>query len=690
MNPKKGLVGKELPVASKQGSAKGGAAKPALGSKMASQKDLTKGSSGKSLLTLEEVGERLRVGESHVQNWLKDGLLKGSSQGVQPYELEKFRAKYHQEITRAQNAPQRSEKRAEPKPQPTPTKKKPVVEKDKASVPAPEPSPGPIASVFAALGSVLSNLLRSKKKPAKTAPYVRPPEIDEDSIEFDEPVVAPIAATAVTAHISRSKVTSAEELVPPPAPSQEVWPSLEDLSSQTSSTPTWLQASSEPGDVHETLILRADQIQQAMRAAPTPPSTSEGLGSASLARELQEEKQRNQKLLQQLQDQRRIELDLQDEMETLKQRLDLSVNSEREVRAQLKRSRQELQTALEELEQRPPAGMHDPEETRKLLEEKQAWEAERTHLLQQNAQLDQRKSLLEQQIERLRAQAEEIRQHGLQWHQLATKQDQQLRALKQQHSDLEVEAERALAELERRVVESEAVRARAEAAYQQMASRAQSLQSQLEDMERLSGGNAFAELQARDHKILQLQARAEQFQASIASLESQQRAQIQRWEQELQASASWVQKLTDAVAQRDRRIQELEAQVAQAGARESNFNEEELKSQVMSLRVELTSLRRNYEIITLQAKNLENQLQEARRTAAPAPITPPPAAPAPSPVAAPPVLSLDISPKAPPQDEEGGFRRRLNNRLRALGVGSEERTGGLEPPPFLELELPES
>ena len=95
MNPKKGLVGKELPVASKQGSAKGGAAKPALGSKMASQKDLTKGSSGKSLLTLEEVGERLRVGESHVQNWLKDGLLKGSSQGVQPYELEKFRAKYH-------------------------------------------------------------------------------------------------------------------------------------------------------------------------------------------------------------------------------------------------------------------------------------------------------------------------------------------------------------------------------------------------------------------------------------------------------------------------------------------------------------------------------------------------------------------------------------------------------------------
>lgn len=686
MNPKKGLVGKELPVASKQGSAKSGGAKPALGSKMGSQKDLTKGSSGKSSFSVEEVAERLRVGESHVNGWLRDGLLKGSSQGVQPYELEKFRAKYHQEIARAQSAPARVEKKPEPKPQPTPTKKKPSNEK-----PAPPPasaaesaSPGPIASVIATLGSMLSGLLRSKKKPAKTAPYVRPPEMD-DSIEFDEepPLVQP-PSTAMTAQLTRSKVHSAEELVPPPPPSQEVWPSLEDLSSQSSSAPPWLQSAEQPADIHETLILKADQIQQAIRSTPTP--QAESPSSGALARELQEEKQRNQKLLQQLQDQRRVELDLQDEMETLKQRLDLSVSSEREVRAQLKRSRQELQTALEELEQRPPAGMHDPEEQRRLLQEKQLWENERTQLLQQNAQLDQRKSLLEQQIERLRAQAEEIRQHGLRWHQLATKQDQQLRALKQQYSDLEAEAERALSELERRLVESEAAKTRAETACQQANLRSQQLQSQLEDIERFGGGGAVAEIQARDRTIQQLQGRVEQLQHSLTSLDSQQRSQVQRWEQELQASASWVQKLTDAVTQRDRRIQDLETQLAQAGSRETNFSEEELKSQLMSLRVELTSLRRNYEIITLQAKNLENQLQEARRS------TPTTAMPAASTTPAPPapVLSLEITPKSAPAEAEGGFRRRLNNRLKALGVGSEERPGALEPPPFLELELPES
>ena len=181
-------------------------------------------------------------------------------------------------------------------------------------------------------------------------------------------------------------------------------------------------------------------------------------------------------------------------------------------------------------------------------------------------------------------------------------------------------------------------------------------------------------------------------QARLTLLEGQQRTQMQRWEQELQASASWVQKLTEAVAVRDRRIQELDTQVAQSTTRHQSVGEEELKSQVMSLRVELTSLRRNYEIVALQAKNLENQLQESRRSQPQAPVTavPPPAAS--------PVLSLEIpgtalaAPTGGSGEEEGGFRRRLKQRLGTLGPSFEEdsKKRGLEPPPFLELDIPES
>ena len=719
MNPKKGLVGKEVkPGGSSPGGAKHGMGKADLGAKPGlgggkpalSKEPPTKGSASRNLLSLEDVADRLRVDARHVEVWIKDGILKGSIQGIQLYELEKFRAKHHRDIQQAQHAP------------PPAAAKPPKAHKSQGKKPAPvketvakEKVPGtnPFSLVAAAIKSVVSATLGLNRppKPAKVAPYVRPPEMDDDDDPFinspsNHPtmIARPQSAEAEPLFSANAMATAnipagafqipvnTGELSPPSPPSAEVWPSLDGNIPDPSKTPSWLTTSVEqPTAQHETLIMRSDQIMAQMKAAAPPPAPPTPLAPAvnpNVSRELQEEKQRNQQLLLQLQEQRRAELEVQDEVETLKQRLDLSLTSEREVRSQLKRSRQELQTALEELEQRPPAGGADPEAQRLLQEREAQWANEKTILEQQRAQLDQRRTLLEQQIERLRTQAEEIRQHGLQWHQLATQQDQQLRNLRQQHQELEQEAGKALGELEKKVREAETQRARAETAAEQ----SQQRMAQLEEMTRnTETGGLQQELKNRERTILQLQQTQEQAQARLSLLEGQQRTQMQRWEQELQASASWVQKLTEAVAVRDRRIQELEAQVAQSTTRHQSVGEEELKSQVMSLRVELTSLRRNYEIVSLQAKNLENQLTESRRSQ---PTVAPPAATSPS---AAPVLSLEIpgTALAAPTgsgEEEGGFRRRLKQRLGTLGPSFEEdsKKRGLEPPPFLELDIPES
>lgn len=716
MNPKKGLVGKEVkPGGGAPGGAKHGMGKSDLGAKPGlgggkpalSKEPPTKGSASRNLLSLEDVADRLRVDARHVEVWIKDGILKGSIQGIQLYELEKFRAKHHRDIQQAQHAPapvvakpSKAQKSQGKKPAPA----KETAAREKA------PTLNPFSLVAAAIKSVVSATLGLNRppKPAKVAPYVRPPEIDDDDDPFSntpsnhptmiarpqsaeaEPLFSANAMATANIPAGAFQIPAATgELAPPSPPSSEVWPSLDGNIPDPSKTPSWLTTSVEqPVAQHETLIMRSDQIMAQMKAASPPPAPPPPAANPNVSRELQEEKQRNQQLLLQLQDQRRAELEVQDEVETLKQRLDLSLTSEREVRSQLKRARQELQTALEELEQRPPAGGADPEAQRLLQEREAQWANEKTVLEQQRAQLDQRRTLLEQQIERLRTQAEEIRQHGLQWHQLATQQDQQLRNLRQQHQELEQEAGKALGELEKKVREAESQRARAETATEQSQQRL----TQLEELTRnTETGGLQQELKNRERTISQLQQTHEQAQARLNLLEGQQRTQMQRWEQELQASASWVQKLTEAVAVRDRRIQELEAQqLAQSATRHQGVGEEELKSQVMSLRVELTSLRRNYEIVSLQAKNLENQLQESRRSQ---PTATPPAAASPGA----PVLSLEIPGTALAApigsgEEEGGFRRRLKQRLGTLGPSFEEdsKKRGLEPPPFLELDIPES
>ncbi|MBS2034656.1 helix-turn-helix domain-containing protein, partial [bacterium] len=139
----------------------------------------TKAAASRNLLSLEDVADRLRVDARHVEVWLKDGILKGSVQGIQLYELEKFRAKHHKDIQQAQNAPPpvsaRSSKQQKSQgKKPEPVKKAPEV-KEKSS------GTNPFSLVAAAIKSVVASLgLNRPPKPEKVAPYVRPADFDDD------------------------------------------------------------------------------------------------------------------------------------------------------------------------------------------------------------------------------------------------------------------------------------------------------------------------------------------------------------------------------------------------------------------------------------------------------------------------------------------------------------------------------
>lgn len=656
MSTKKGLVGKEGKPAA--GGAKPGLAKSPVspgkpvpgGAKFPAKEMPAKGGPARNLLSVEDVAERLRVDPGHVQHWLREGWLRGSAaSGIQLYEMEKFRAKHHNDVQAAQNsAPPAGGGSTRPSPRAAAA---PVNPRPKAAAPEREVKNGPspltvIKGAFALFGSLFQ-----RSKHDKIAPYTDPlPDAAAGHDGDGDPTLRTARLSGDAYRSLRPPQTPptpepASELTPPPPPSTEVWPSLEQMhdTSAEAPVPDWLK--SDAPAASETLVMRADDILGAVKHAVTPQKSGD-------------EKQRNQELLQQLQEQRRVELELQDEIETLRQRLDLSLTSEREVRTQLKRARQELQVALEELEQRSPepaADSSQSDEWRKRYE-----------------QLEADRAALEDHLEQVRSQAEEFRQHGLQWHQLATQAEHELQELRQASGQTE-QLQSSLQAARQRLEASERERTALQA-------RASELEAQLKT--RTPGASAD-ELRARERTIAELQGQLEAAGARWTQAQTQSRSQSQRWEQELQASASWVQKLTAAVSQRDKRIADLEANLSvQASAAPPKQSEEELKSQVMSLRVELNSLRRNYEIVSLQAKTMEGQLQQARRQMPSAPAAPPAAA-VPPPMQP---LARDSS-----SEEEGAFRRRLNARLRSLSSpGSSVEGGGLEPPPFLELDPTDS
>lgn len=123
----------------------------------------TKESNSKRIDSIQ-AAEKLLVPKESVSEWLRKGLLKGSSGDIQLYELEKFRAKYPGEISKAQQ--QRSETRnigaaPEVKPQPQqqaqPALHKPEPQKQ---VDSRAKSPG----LLQRIGGLFSGIFKKKPK----------------------------------------------------------------------------------------------------------------------------------------------------------------------------------------------------------------------------------------------------------------------------------------------------------------------------------------------------------------------------------------------------------------------------------------------------------------------------------------------------------------------------------------------
>ncbi len=114
MSERRGLVGKDLKKAP-VGAQKPSAGKPIMGQgpqaamvsktggPAAGGKALNNKAGGsRSVLSYDDVAQSLKVDEDRVHDWVRKGLLKGNAQGIQPYELEKFKTTQLGEIKRAQ------------------------------------------------------------------------------------------------------------------------------------------------------------------------------------------------------------------------------------------------------------------------------------------------------------------------------------------------------------------------------------------------------------------------------------------------------------------------------------------------------------------------------------------------------------------------------------------------------------
>ena len=219
MSNRRGLVGKELKPAIQ--GIKTGPEKPVLGQgppaalitkNATGKKDPKAAASSPSRNTLAgaEVAERLKVTEDAVRDWLKKGLLKGTMAAIQTYELEKFKAGYPGELTRAQKhkllEPPAPTKEPE---QPAPKAKK-VPPKGTAEKEAKRSSSGVLLAplhLIASIAGVIVNVVQAgvsrltpgKKEPAKSKKKVEAREKSAAvvlSSDIPMPTAAPVSSVA--------------------------------------------------------------------------------------------------------------------------------------------------------------------------------------------------------------------------------------------------------------------------------------------------------------------------------------------------------------------------------------------------------------------------------------------------------------------------------------------------------------
>jgi chromosome segregation ATPase len=515
-----------------------------------------------------QAAEKLLVPKESVSEWLRKGLLKGTSGDIQLYELEKFRAKYPGEISKAQQ--QRSDTRnLIPQPENQQSAKsvpqqlhKPEQQK---KVDARAKSPG----LLQRLGGLLTGIF--KKKPSKRlekethsaptekpraksgsqdAPHdsgkqQRPDRIDVADYEarFQEPAEkAPIAAPVpVPSTETETRLLKAQDL-------------LELDIDRSNSRPNSPPASHQAG---HTLVGNLGDIFRGGKAEISALSDM-GIRLEKLERTCSELSQRaevaeqaNTRYLREIADWKsEVSVLRESELRLQSQLTSLGSGGGSRHQDEHPALRSELESLKSNFSQ---AQQHIQSQQSRILEFQKQMQKAETVLRQRDleiAQLNQEISSLQsryQSQERLLGQTGNTGGDSSKLLELTRMLEESRNQLNGKTYEYEL--------LKSQHVLFEQDHAKIVAALEQ-------------DVARLTSA-ASGRPVVTDGDSKAWQSRVSEVQKRNSELESYYSQQKQRWEKELNSASGWVAKLSDSVKERDRRIQELQAQISAPNANQS-------------------------------------------------------------------------------------------------------------------------
>ncbi len=524
----------------------------------------TKDSNSKRIDSIQ-AAEKLLVPKESVSEWLRKGLLKGSSGDIQLYELEKFRAKYPGEISKAQQ--QRSETRnlgpaPDAKPQAQQQAQQPLHKPEQQrQVDARAKSPG----LLQRIGGLLSGIFTRKPK-TKATNEARLDSGEKARSKSGSQDVSPEAfknqrqeRIDVAGYESRFQ-EPAEKVAPPPVPETETETRILkaqdllelDIDIDHSRTKP---GSTPPHQAGHTLVGNLGDIFRGGKAEVKALSDM-GIQVEKLERSCSEltqkvevAEQANSRYLREIADWKAEVAALRESEARLKSQV---ANSNESAGGRSSDEHPALRSELEALKANfQQAQQHLQSQQSRILEFQKQMQKAETVLRQRDleiAQLNQEISSLQsryQSQERLLGQtsspggessklAELTRMLEESRNQLNSK-TYEYELLKSQHVLFEQDHAKIVGALE-------------------------------QDVARLTSAAAGRPIPTGDGDNKAWQSKVAEVQKRNSELESYYSQQKSRWEKELNSASGWVAKLSESVKERDRRIQDLQIQIAAPSA----------------------------------------------------------------------------------------------------------------------------
>lgn len=558
----------------------------------------TKDSNSKRIDSIQ-AAEKLLVPKESVSEWLRKGLLKGSSGDIQLYELEKFRAKYPGEISKAQQ--QRSDTRniapaPESKPQAPQQSQQPLHKPEQQKhADARAKSPG----LLQRIGGLLSGIFKKKSK-HKAANEARLDLAEKARSKSGSQDVSPEAfknqrqeRIDVAGYESRFQEPSEKAATPVAPPTTETETRLLKAQDLLDLDIDHGQAKPVSAPSHQAGHTLVGNLGDIFRGGKAEVKALSDMGMqveklerscSELTQKVEVAEQANTRYLREIADWKAEVAALRESEARLKSQV---ANSSESAGGRSSDEHPALRSELEALKTNyQQAQQHIQSQQSRILEFQKQMQKAETVLRQRDleiAQLNQEISSLQsryQSQERLLGQtnspggessklAELTRMLEESRNQLNSK-TYEYELLKSQHVLFEQDHAKIVGALE-------------------------------QDVARLTSAAAGRPIPTGDGDNKAWQTKVAEVQKRNSELESYDSQQKSRWEKELNSASGWVAKLSESVKERDRRIQDLQTQMAAPSA--SKDSQEALRNaQARLQQAAIEVQKRDREIHELRAK----------------------------------------------------------------------------------------